>query len=121
MILFDLIMKPADSYWKKQYNSERVKRQRAEADAKCYKDEADYNNETVALLSDRDLKQARAIEAYNKQIEEMRQQLKQRDHELQERANEIRMLKETLAAERRASKVYQMTEKLWNEVKEARA
>jgi len=106
MILVDAILKPADTYWKKQYNAERIRRQRAEADAKCYKDEADYTSESLAIVSDRELKQARAIEAYNKEVTELKQRLKDRETELS-------MTRQLLDAERRASKAYQLSERLW--------
>lgn len=109
MFLVDAILKPADTYWKKQYNAEKIRRMKAEADAKCYKDEADYTNESLALLSDRDLKQSRAIDAYTRQVAELEQKLKERDRE-------ITMIREVLAAERRASRVYAMTEKLFETV-----
>jgi len=105
-MIIDAILKPVDNYWKKQYNAERIRRQRAEADAKCYKDEADYNHETLAIVSDRELKQARAIEAYNKEVAELKQRLKDRETELS-------MTRQLLDAERRASKAYQLSERLW--------
>lgn len=113
-MIIDAILKPVDNYWKKQYNAERIRRQRAEADAKCYKDEADYNHESLAIVSDRELKQARAIEAYNKEIAELKQRLKERE-------TELTMTRQLLDAERRASKAYQLSERLFENAKGPKA
>jgi len=113
-MIIDAILKPVDNYWKKQYNAERIRRQRAEADAKCYKDEADYNHETLAIVSDRELKQARAIEAYNKEVSELKQRLKERE-------TELTMTRQLLDAERRASKAYQLSERLYESAKGPKA
>ena len=112
-MLIDMILRPVDTYWKKQFHAEEIKRRKAEADASYYRQEADYTNESNAILMDRDMKQSRAIEAYTKQVAELEQKLKERDFEL---AN----LREMLATERRASKAYQMAERLWESAKEVR-
>ena len=105
MFIFDLIMKAPDSYWKKEYNAERIRRQKAEADAKCYKDEADYTNESLGLLSDRDMKQARAIDALNKKLIDVRKELSDAYAKLDSQDKEIMLLHEALKSERKLNKV----------------
>ena len=105
MFLFDLIMKAPDSYWKKEYNAERIRRQKAEADAKYYKDEADYTNESLGLLSDRDMKQARAIDALNKKLIDVRKELSDAYAKLDSQDKEIMLLHEALKSERNLNKV----------------
>ena len=105
MFLFDWIMKVPDSYWKKEWNAERIRRQRAEADAKCYKDEADYTNESLGLLSDRDMKQARAIDAMNREILGIRKELSEAYAKIESQEREILLLHEALKSERKLNKV----------------
>lgn len=105
MFLFDWIMKVPDSYWKKEWNAERIRRQRAEADAKCYKDEADYTNESLGLLTDRDMKQARAIDALNKKLIDVRKELSDAYAKLDSQDKEIMLLHEALKSERKLNKV----------------
>ncbi len=118
MGVFDMIIAPADNYWKKQYNAEKIRRQRAEADAKCYKDEADYNHESLALLSDRDLKQARAIEAYNKEIAALKQELDAKERAIADKDREIVLLHEALRSERDLSAALRTNSRLWESIKQ---
>lgn len=118
MLIVDMLMRPADSYWKKQYNAEKIRRQRAEADAKCYKDEADYNHESLALLSDRDLKQARAIEAYNKEIAALKQELEAKERSITDKDREIVLLHEALRSERDLSAALRTNSRLWESIKQ---
>ena len=117
MILFDMIMKGPDSYWKKQYNAERIRRQRAEANAKCFQDEADYEHESVALLSDKNLKQARALDAFCKEIEDSRKKVQEMQKELEAKNREIALLHEALRSERDMNSTLRTNSKLWENLK----
>jgi hypothetical protein len=119
MILVDMILKPADNYWKKQYNAERIRRQRAEADAKCYKDEADYTNDSLAILTERDLKQARAIEAYSKEVENLKRRVDLEHEKVLAKEREIELLSQALRAEREAKEQYRTSQRLWEAGKSA--
>ena len=119
MWIVDTILKPADTYWKKQYNAERIRRQRAEADAKCYKDEADYQAESIALLTDRDLKQSRAIEAYNKEVAQLKADVEKERQRVQDKEHEIDLLNQALRAEREAKEQYRTSQRLWEAGKAA--
>ena len=117
MIIVDWIMRPADSYWKKQYNAERIRRQRAEADAKCYRDEADYNHESLGILSERDMKQARAIEAFNREIQRLRDELDAAQKTIEGKDKEILLLHEALRSERDLSAALRTNSRLWENIK----
>ncbi len=110
-MLFDLMMKPIDSYWKKRFHAEEIKRRAAEADATCYRYRSQDLEEKVNVLSERDIGQYHAIEVLNRKIAELEKAVADRDKDLQT-AHEL------LAAERRASKAYALSEKLWEERKE---
>lgn len=117
MLIVDWIMRPADSYWRKQYNAERIRRQRAEADAKCYKDEADYTSESLGLLSERDLKQARAIEAFNREIQRLKDELDAAQKTIEGKDKEILLLHEALRSERDLSAALRTNSRLWENIK----
>ena len=114
MILFDMIMKPADSYWKKRCHADEIQRRAAEVDRNYYKYQSEDQQEKLHVLSERDIGQYHAIEVLNQRIRELEQKLEAKDKELA-------AAQELLAAERRASKAWQMNEKLWSEIKGARA
>lgn len=111
MMIFDMLMKPVDSYWKQRFHAEEIKRRAAEADAKYYKYQADDTQEKLHVLSERDIGQYHAIEVLNRKISEQQQIIEQMDRDLG-------MARELLAAERRASKAYQLSERLWEERRE---
>jgi len=118
MLLFDWLMRGPDSYWKKQFNAERIRRQRAEADAKCYKDEADYNHESLSILTDRDLKQSRAIETYNKEIASLKAGTEKLRETIAGKDREISMLQEALRSERDLNAALRTNSKLWENIKQ---
>jgi len=110
MFLVDVIMRPADSYWKKQFRAEEIRRRRAEVDAKYADDMRKIQEDDLALLSERDCKQAMAIETMNKEIARL-----QKLNEQQEA--EIRMLRECLQSERTANAALKTNSRLWEQIK----
>ena len=110
MMLVDVLLKPVDSYWRKQYNLERVKRQRAEADAKYATDTMEEQEKNLDRLTRRDVGQARAIEAYNREREELQKELAEKDAE-------IAMLRECLRSERAAVEALKSNRLLWEQLK----
>ena len=90
---------------------------RAEADAKCYRDEADYNHESLGILSERDMKQARAIEAFNREIQRLRDELDAAQKTIEGKDKEILLLHEALRSERDLSAALRTNSRLWENIK----
>lgn len=110
MMLFDMIMKGPDSYWKRRYHAEEIRRNRAEADLRYSESIREEQEKDLAMLTRRDVGQAKAIEAFNREREDLRQEIKQRD-------DEIRMLRECLRAEKEANKALRTSTVLWEQLK----
>jgi hypothetical protein len=109
MFIVDALLKPVDTYWRTRYHAEEIRANKASADLKYAEAIREEQERQIATLTESDLKQRTALDAFAKEVEALRQQLKERDHELQ-------MTREVLAAERRASRVYAMTERLFETV-----
>ena len=109
-MLFELMLKPIDTYWKKQFRAEEIRRRRAEVDAKYADDMRKYQEEDLALLSERDRKQALAIEAMNRELDRLRKLTEQQEAE-------IRMLRECLQSERTANAALKTNARLWEQIK----
>lgn len=120
MIFFDWLMKAPDSYWKRQWKAEEIRRKAAEADAKMYRDQSDYNYESLGVESERSLKQARAIEAYNREIAQLRKDMDELMKVISGKDKEIALLHEALRTERDLTAALKMNGKLWENIKEAR-
>lgn len=125
MGVFDLILAPADTYWKKQYNAEKIRRQRAEANEKYATDTMDEQEKNLDLLTRRDVGQARAIEAMNAEILRLKAELEKARSDVAERDERIALLYDALHAERDARAALKTSQRLWDEkrqtVKEATA
>ena len=118
MILFDMLMKAPDSYWKRQYRAGEIRRKAAEADAKCYRDQADYNYESLGVESERSLKQARAIDAYIREIGKLNEAIEALQKTIADKDKEIGLLHEALRTERDLTAALKMNGKLWENLKQ---
>lgn len=125
MILVDMILKPLDSYWKKQYTAEKIRRQRAEANEKYANDTLEEQERSLDLLSRRDVGQAHAIETLNREIVRLKNELADANKTIDARDEKIAVLWEALHAERDARAALKTSNRLWEErrqaVKEAQA
>jgi archaellum component FlaC len=117
MILFDLIMKAPDSYWKRRFHEEEIKRRRAEADARYFQDTGDDLREKLGIVSERDCKQASAISEYNKEIQRLKDDVETLIKDLESKQREIDTLREALRAEREARRVLSISNRLWEQLK----
>lgn len=117
MILFDLIMKAPDSYWKRRFHEEEIKRRRAEADARYFQDTGEDLREKLGIVSERDCKQASAISGYNKELSRLQSELESAKAEAEAKQREIDTLREALRAEREARRVLSISNRLWEQLK----
>lgn len=117
MIIVDWIMRPADSYWKRQWKAEEIRRKAAEADAKCFRDTNDQLVETRNVLSERDIKQAMAIAALNREIQRLKDELDAAQKTIEGKDKEILLLHEALRSERDLSAALRTNSKLWENIK----
>ena len=119
MGVFDLILAPADNYWKRQYNAEKIRRQRAEANEKYATDTMDEQEKNLDLLTRRDVGQARAIEAMNAEILRLKSELEKAQADVSERDERIALLYDALHAERDAHAALKTSQRLWDEKRQA--
>ena len=119
MFLFDWIMKVPDTYWKREYNAERIRREKAESDAAYYKQTNEQLEEDRNRLSEKDICQAHAIDVFNREIDTMRAELAEKDKAIESKDREIVLLHEALRSERDLSTVLKTNSRLWERVKGA--
>ena len=101
-MVFDLIMKPADSFWKKKYKQEAALRRRAEVNAHWADETLRCQEDDVKLMIERDVGQAKAIEALTKDRQALQDRIAELETELERRDKTISMLREMVRAERDA-------------------
>ena len=119
MILFDMLMRGPDSYWKKQYNAESIKRRSAEADAKMYKDIAEMQEHDLDEFTRKTVGQGVAVELLNKKIAELEQTIAGQATTIEHRDREIAVLREALQSERDARAALKTSNRLWEEQRKA--
>ena len=115
MILFDMLMRGPDSYWKKQYNAEAIRRRSAEADAKMYKDIADLQEHDLDEFTRKTVGQSVAVELLNKKIAELEQKIAAQASTIENRDREIAVLRDALQSERDARAALKTSNRLWEE------
>ena len=114
MMLFDMLMKGPDSFWKRKFHAEEIRRNKAEADLAYYKDSLEQMEQDRNRLSERDICQYRAIEAMNKEIENLKRTVSEKEQE-------NTLLRDALRSERELSTTLRMNSTLWANLKERRA
>lgn len=117
MILFDLLMRGPDSYWKRRCHAEEIRKNKAEADLSYYRDTCEQMEEDRNKLSERDIMQYRAIEAMNKEIDKLKKDLKETQDRLLDKDREIILLHEALRSERDLSAALRTNSRLWENLK----
>lgn len=117
MILIDWLLKPIDTYWRTKFHAEEIRANKATADLKYAEAIRAEQEKDLAALSERDIKQARAIAAYNREIEELELLVDKKTAEIERLDREISVLKEALRAERTAQDALRMNARLWEQIK----
>ena len=120
MILFDMIMKGPDSYWKRRFHAEEIRRRAAEADRDYYKDSFTEQEKDLHRLSERDIGQYHAIETMNKEIARLKDELEKANMQISGKDKEIVLLHEALRTERDANQTLKTNSKLWENIKKER-
>ena len=118
MILFDMIMRAPDSYWKRQHKAEELKRKSAEADLSYYRGTCDNQQKDLDRLSERSFLQSRAIDAQVQEIQKLKDDMEALKQKLKERDNEIGLLHEALRTERDLNAALRTNSKLWDSLKQ---
>ena len=117
MILIDWLLKPIDTFWRAKFHAEEIRANKASADLKYSESVRSEQEKNLAVLTERDMKQARAITAYNREIEELKLLVDKKTAEIEQRDREISVLKEALRSERTAQDALRMNAKLWEQIK----
>jgi len=117
MLIVDCILKPVDSYWKRQYNTERIRKESALADAKCSRGFMDEQEKQLDLLHEKCVAQSRAIEAMNLEREALNGRIRALETEVKNREKEIDLLRDTVRAEREAKAALKTNARLWESLK----
>ena len=117
MIIFDMIMRGPDSYWKRRCHAEEIRKNKAEADLKYFQDTCEQLTEDRNRLSERDIGQYHAIEVLNKEIEKLRKDLKAAQDKILDKDREIVLLHEALRSERELNASLRTNSKLWENIR----
>ena len=117
MLIIDCILKPVDSYWKRQYNTERIRKESALADARCSRGFMDEQEKQLDLLHEKCVAQSRAIEAMNREREALHGKINALEAEARNRDREIDLLREALRSEREAKAALKTNARLWENIK----
>ena len=117
MIIFDMIMRWPDSYWKRRCHAEEIRKNKAEADLKYFQDTCEQLTEDRNRLSERDIGQYHAIEVLNKEIEKLRKDLKAAQDKILDKDREIVLLHEALRSERELNASLRTNSKLWENIR----
>lgn len=117
MILIDWLLKPIDTYWRTKFHAEEIRANKATADLKYAEAIRAEQEKDLAALSERDIKQARAIAAFTQEVKGLRAQIARERLELEQRDREIEVLREALRSERAAQETMRMNARLWEQIK----
>lgn len=117
MILFDMLMKGPDSFWKRKYHAEEIRRRSAEADRDYYKDSFEEQEKDLHRLSERDIGQYHAIEVLNKEIGRLREELDKAQLQISGKDKEILLLHEALRSERDTNAALKTNSRLWENIR----
>ena len=117
MVLFDLIMRPADSYWKRQWKAEEIRRKSAEADLDYWRGTCENQKEDLAQRTERAFLQSRALDTLAKEIEKLKKELVAKDADISIKDREIGLLHEALRTERDLNAAMKTNGKLWDSIK----
>lgn len=117
MFLVDAILKPVDSYWRTRYHAEEIRANKATADLRYSEGVRREQERDLAALSERDVKQARAISAFTREAEELKAETERLHEVLREREREIDTLREALRSERTARDALKTNARLWEKIK----
>lgn len=117
MMLIDWLLKPIDTYWRRRFHAEEIRANRAAADLRYTESIFKEQEKDLAALTERDVKQARAISAFTQEVEGLRAQIARERLELEQRDREIEVLREALRSERAAQETMRMNARLWEQIK----
>ena len=118
MILFDWLMKAPDSYWKRQWKAEEIRRKAAEADRDYYAGTYDNMVDELDRISEQDLGQYHAIALMEKEISKLHGEMDKLNKSISDKEREIVLLHEALRTERELTASLRMNSKLWENIKQ---
>lgn len=119
MFIVDLILGPTDNFWRKKCHQEEIRANRAEANEKYATQIMEQQEKDLDLLTRRDVGQARAIEAMNKEITRLKEELAKAEETMAAKDENIRLLSEALKSERDAKAALKTAQRLWDEKRQA--
>lgn len=104
-MIFDFLMLPFDSYWKRQCKQERMKRERAESNARYAEKKMRYQDEDYSKMLAKDAAQSQTIAACVQdrqqlldEIEHLREEIDMMNKSMELMSDTIRAQKETIFA-----------------------
>lgn len=118
MLIVDMLMRPADSYWRKQFKAEEIRRKAAEADRDYYA--GTYDNMVAELdrISEQDLGQYHAIALMEKEIAKLKEEMDKLNKTISDKDREIVLLHEALRTERELTAALKTNSRLWENIKQ---
>lgn len=99
-MLFDLLMKPVDSYWKRQYRAEKMRRERAETNQRFAETKLRYQEEDAEKILVKDAAQVKTIDACMKDRQQLLDEIELLHGEIDRMDREMELMRETIRAHR---------------------
>ena len=114
-MIVDLLLKPFDNYWHKEFREADRRARFAEASWKCEKGFHEASEAECIRLSDITVLQAKSITELERELETRARRIAELEAQNEALRHELELTNVALRAEQEARKVQQLNSRLWEE------